>query len=1133
MIMKLKNPLIAFTALGIAFTARASDLYWSGTGTWDTTTQNWGTTDGGPYDATIWNNSTPDSAFFQGAAGTVTLGTPITASGLDFGVTGYTVTGGTLTLGGSPLLTVRTGTASLSSAVSAASGATKAGAGTLVVTASNAGWNNGATVSAGILQLNNQTAVGSGTITLGDTDTGASDVQLTLHTNVNRAGFNNDIIVANQGTGSASIKIVDSGSAQGTGSGTITLNRAATIDATQISASYMLINHAFSGAGEMTVSSTSGRRFLLQVASPDFTGNITLQSGAVFEPRNQLASNTGNSVTVESGGELRLNFDATTIGGLSGSGLVRRLLGSPSLTIGKGDADGDFSGTLTGAMPLTKTGAGTQILSGTNTYTGTTTISGGTLRIGDGGTTGALPGNAVNNATLAFDRSNDYTYSGNISGTGAVTQSGTGTLTLSGANTYTGATTVEAGILNLTGSLTSAVTATAGTVLTGAGSSTGSLTMAAGSSFGISGTSGTSFNGVTLGGTTYLEFLTTPVESTVYDVVSYGAGGITNFGNLSPLARGTLADDAANNKITFTSGPVGTRTWNTTDGTWDRLGTLTNWTEGDQVFYNGDSPVFGDIATNATVTLEGSLVSGNDVVVSNAANTYTFSGDGSIGGASGLVKTNAGTLVIANANSYTGTTSITGGTLRIGDGGTSGSIAGSIDNSAALVFDRSDAVTHSGTISGTGTLTQRGTGTLILSGNNSHSGDTTASAGTLQLGSQTAAGTSLIVLGDTNTGADDVRLTLGPNSDRSGFANDILVASQGSGTATIKWIETGNTSSSGNGSITLERDTVFDATEVGGTGFNRYLLFNHALSGAGDLTLTATNGTRFLLEGDSPGYTGNLTLQSGAIFEPRNMLSATTGNDVDIRSGGQMRIQFGDTTIGGLNGAGDVRAESGSGSLTLGKGDANGNFSGVISQASSPTLSLTKTGAGTQILSGNSSYTGATTVSAGTLFVTGALGATDVTVESGATIGGSGIIGGSLSFGAGSNLDLTGATVGLVSSGVLSVSDSQSISLTDFAFANLLGWDWLNAEPGTYTLIDGGSGTILSGTTPTVSNPYDFGNGRSGYFQQGSLQVVIIPEPGAAMSGLFGALLLLCRRRRGCTRFHRMSFRAETELGLL
>ena len=87
------------------------------------------------------------------------------------------------------------------------------------------------------------------------------------------------------------------------------------------------------------------------------------------------------------------------------------------------------------------------ILTGANTYSGGTTIAAGTLQLGDGGTTGSIVGNVVDNGTLAFDRSDAVTFPGAISGTGSVSQIGPGSTTLTAANSYSGGTLLAAGTL--------------------------------------------------------------------------------------------------------------------------------------------------------------------------------------------------------------------------------------------------------------------------------------------------------------------------------------------------------------------------------------------------------------------------------------------------------------------------------------------------------------------------------------------------------------------------------------------------------------------------------------------------------------------------------------------------------------
>lgn len=90
------------------------------------------------------------------------------------------------------------------------------------------------------------------------------------------------------------------------------------------------------------------------------------------------------------------------------------------------------------------------MITGSNAYGGGTTISAGTLQVGNGGASGSLVGSIVNNAALVFNRSDTYTFAGNISGLGALHQSGNGTLTLSGSASC-GSTYVDAGTLAICG----------------------------------------------------------------------------------------------------------------------------------------------------------------------------------------------------------------------------------------------------------------------------------------------------------------------------------------------------------------------------------------------------------------------------------------------------------------------------------------------------------------------------------------------------------------------------------------------------------------------------------------------------------------------------------------------------------
>ncbi|NBU85241.1 MAG: hypothetical protein EBS21_11825 [Sphingomonadaceae bacterium] len=140
------------------------------------------------------------------------------------------------------------------------------------------------------------------------------------------------------------------------------------------------------------------------------------------------------------------NIILSSIGTITGSGFALTLDGAAT-----GSSLASTIGTIAGTV--TKAGAGTWTLSGGNTYSGDTTISAGTLSVtGTLGSGGIYSANISNSGTLSIGTTTQR-LSGIISGTGALEKAGAGTLILSNANTYSGATTISAGTLSVTGTL--------------------------------------------------------------------------------------------------------------------------------------------------------------------------------------------------------------------------------------------------------------------------------------------------------------------------------------------------------------------------------------------------------------------------------------------------------------------------------------------------------------------------------------------------------------------------------------------------------------------------------------------------------------------------------------------------------
>lgn len=273
--------------------------------------------------------------------------------------------------------------------------------------------------------------------------------------------------------------------------------------------------------------------------------------------------------------------------------------------------------------------------------------------------------------------------------------------------------------------------------------------------------------------------------------------------------------------------------------------------------------------------------------------------------------------------------------------------------------------------------------------------------------------------------------------------------------------------------------------------------------------------------GTSQTVSGTLNLVSGGLMAGSSKNSMTVGSlvmrDTEISSNLTTTLQ-GNVTFDATN---QGRAKI-SGALDLGGATRTftvGNGTSFVDMEVTGGISsggVIKDGLGTMSIAGVNDYAGTTTVSAGTLYVSGTLSHSAVDVGANGRIGtggGVGILGAGLTMSSGAAFDLTGATIGASSTGILGVSGGE-LTLSKLTFQDVIGWDWRNAGLGTYQLI-AGDFEINWGETEFLSREtaYDFGNGFQGYFTSGSLNVVIVPEPSIPLLASSGGLVWMRRRR--------------------
>lgn len=1016
----------------------------------------------------------------------------------DYG--GPTWNGSLLITGGGDLTTYSTSGASIigdfkSAGVSGIGIATVTGAGSTWVS-SNQGINIGYDGGVGTLNITNGGSVQSKYSNIGSSGgTGLGTGYVTVSGAGSTFSLINNLYIGNGGTGTLTVS--SSGTttvASGNGSvlfyqGTVNIGAASTDTAAAggvINASSIDVNTTGTTTLQFNTTGTAASATYF-TKDGTATGTGVNYNGYTNSTLVNTAGYTVFTGTITAPGGITVNGGAIQIGngGTTGS-LSGNVVDNASVVFKRSDAI-TYSGAISGSGALTQAGSGTLTLTGNNTYSGGTTISAGTLQAGSGGTTGSITGNVTDNGTLAFNRADDISFSGVVSGSGTLSKSGAGTLTLTAANTYSGGTTLASGTLGL-----------------GADNAIGSGTLTiTGGNLRASGSARTLTNAVTLSGDFTLGRATTlagaitltksvtltsgnpdagsPTTSTISGVIS-GNYGLTFVDGTNPI--GAIVLSGANTYTGNTTLQSGTLTLanslalqnSTLDyqgGTLD-FGSLTSATFGG---LNGNQALALTNGSSAAVAL---TVGGN-----NASTTYSAA----ISGAGSLTKTGTGTLALTGANTYTGGTTISGGTLQIGSGGTAGSITGNITDDAAVVFNRSDAVNYTSVISGSGSLTQAGAGTLTLSGANTYSGGTTLNAGSIAIASASALGSGGLTFGGgtlantaavslssgvtLNSGGGTLATTGGDLALSGVISGSGALTKSGSGTLTLTGANTytstttisGGTLQIGNGgtSGTITGNVVDNSALV----FNRSddLSYSGVVSGSGTLTKSGA-GALYLYSTST--YTGGTTLNAGILgLGADNALGtgALTINGGNLRAANAGRtltnavVLNGDFTLG--------RSTNLAGAITLTKDititsanpdtDAGPIFTSTLSGVISGNYGLTFTEdtnpSGKIVLSGNNTYTGTTTLSAGTLQI----GSGDTT----GSVAGNIVDNGTLIFNRSDAVTYGGAI-----SGTGSVTQAGSSTLTLSGDSSYTGGTTISSG----TLQVGNGGTTGSITGNTVDN---------------------------------------------------------------
>jgi len=702
------------------------------------------------------------------------------------------------------------------------------------------------------------------------------------------------------------------------------------------------------------------------------TGSITFQAGTI---ENNYATgdylNLGNSLIVPAGATATINLgDSMDLtGSLTGAGTLNLNVQDTGTS---DEIKGNFSG-FTGTVNLLGSG-GLLLVANGGAFFGfqnalTTINAPVTLGFHDNssGNTfyfGALSGTNPNAVfydqyagapTLTLGALNlNTTFAGQFQTSLNLVKTGTGALTLSGSSSHTGTTTISSGTLTVTGSFSSSpVTVASGATLSGTGILGGGVTVQSGGilepdsgvgyailtvsnnltlntpvlNFDLSSSPAGSNDEILLPGATLsqsgvqtynINLINNALGAGTYNLIGSAAGN--NFG-------GSLATDLPTNTRQgfsmqntdsgvqlIVTGSAASLVWQGTNGSnWD-LATTANWLNGSAAdeFYNLDVVRFDDTSTNGDVSIIG-VVQPASVLVTNNSLSYTI-GDGVLGGSTSLIKSGSGMLTLNSSNSFTGGTLVNGGMLQLANNNYAG---------------------------GASPITLNG-GTLFLNNVSTAMPISCIGTNTLQTYGQPYAGFSL-------EGSGWLNLSLGgggvftAGGDWSGFSGSIYFATgnglrEGSatfGSSNAVW-NLGNAGGiyNKNGGATIYLGALFGDASAGLSGastapaslttyavggVNTNSIFNGVISdgGAGATALVFNGPGSLTLTGNNP-FSGNTTVNGGALYLDNNTGSGSGSGSVSVSSGAMLG---GNGTIGGQvslsAGATLSPGSSGSGTLTI------------------------------------------------------------------------------------------------------------------------------------------------------------------------------------------------------------------------